>query len=76
MVLTANYQGMARAAFVIKNRKHIDYYLEMILVQMDIFWRDWLIDSVEMVALKHSVVVNSSSKAMLFWEIGLFEEVQ
>ena len=36
MVFTANYQRMASAAFVIKEGKHIDVHLELILIQMNI----------------------------------------
>ena len=76
MVLTADYQGMASVAFVIKIRKHIDIYLALILVKMDIVWRNRVRESIELMALKHFFFVKSCSNAMLFREIGLFEEVR
>ena len=67
---------MANAAFVIKEGKHIDVYLELILVQVDIVWQ--IRQSVKMVALKHFFFVKSCSKAIAipFWEIDSFEKVK
>ena len=42
VIFVADHQRMASAAFVIKNGKHIDVHLKLILVQMDIVRRDWL----------------------------------
>ena len=53
VVFTADYQGMACAAFVIKEGEHINVHLELILVQMDIVEKDWVWDSIEMVTVKH-----------------------
>ena len=36
MSFAADHQWMASAAFVIKNRKHIDVYLKLILIEMNI----------------------------------------
>ena len=50
---------MASAGFVIEIIKDIDVYLELILVQMDIVWLDWVRRCVEMVELKHFFFVKT-----------------
>ena len=69
---------MARTAFIIYKDKHIDIYLQLIRVQMDIVWRDWVRQIVKMMALKYFFFVNRRSKAIAisFWEINTFEKVQ
>ena len=70
---------MASAAFVIKKGKHIDVHLKLILIQMDIVWRDGVRQSVKMVALKHLFCfVKSRSIALVipFLEIDSFEKVK
>ena len=70
---------MPSAAFVIiKEGKHIDDYLELILIQINIVWRYWVRQSVKMVALKHFFFVKSRSKAIAipFWEIDSFNKVK
>ena len=76
MVLTAYYQRMASAAFVVKEGKHIDVYLELILVQMNIVRRNWVRQSFEMVTLKHLFFVKTLLIAMLLWEFLAFEEIK
>ena len=69
---------MPSAAFVIKEGKHIDVHLKLILIQMNIVWHYGVRQSVKMVALKHFFVVQSRSKAIAisFWEIGSFNKVK
>ena len=67
---------MASAAFVIKEGKHIDFYLELILVQMNIFRRDWVRQSFEMLTLEHFFFVKTCLIAMLLWETLSFKEVK
>ena len=42
MVFAADHQWMAGAAFVIKKRKHIDVYLNLIFIQMNIVGSNWV----------------------------------
>ena len=37
IVFATDYQGMASAAFVIKESEHIDVQLELVFIQIDIF---------------------------------------
>ena len=78
MVLPADYQGMASAALVIREAKHIDVYLQLIIVNIDIVFRDGVRQSVKMVALKHFFFIKSSSNAIAipFWESGSFKQGQ
>ena len=76
MVLTVYYQRMASAAFVIKEGKHIDVYLELILVQMNIVRRNWVSQSFEMVTLEHLFFVKTRLITMLLWESLAYEEVK
>ena len=72
MVFAADLQWMASAAFVIKKQKHIDVYLKLIFIQMNIVGCNWVWDSIEIIAVKHFLLVTSRSSAMFifFWEIG------
>ena len=76
VVFATDHQGITSAAVVIKEGKHIDVHLELILVQMNIAGRDWIWESVEMVTLKHYITVKSHFFAMLFWKILTFEKVE
>ena len=67
---------MASTTFLIKEREYIDVYLELIIVQMDIVWRDWVRQSFEIVAMEHFVFVKTRLIAMPFWELLAFEEVK
>ena len=72
----ADHQRMASAAFINKKGEHIEIYLKLIFVQMDIVACDEVWESVEIMTLKHFVFVKNGSKAMLFWKIGSFEEIK
>ena len=76
VVLATEYQGMASATFVIKEGKHIDVYLELVFIQMNIVWCDWVRKSVDMVANKHFIREKMLSLTMLFWELMAFEKVE
>ena len=78
MVFTANYQVMACAACLIKKGKHIDVYLELILIQMDIVRKNCVCNNVEMVAVKHFFFVNSRSNAMFIslWKMSAFKNIK
>ena len=74
MVFTGNHQGMASSAFVIKEGKHIDVYLKLILIQMDIVRRDWVRESFVMVALEHLFFVKTRFVAIPLWESIAFKK--
>ena len=78
VVLTGDHKWMASAAFVIKKGKHIDIYLQQILVQMDIVGWDWIRYGVKMITLKHIINVKIHSIAIIicFWKLLFFEEVE
>ena len=78
MGFAADHQWMASAAFVINNRKHIDVYLKLIFMQMNIVECNWVWDSIEIIAMNHFFFVTSRSNAMFIvcWEIGSFEKVK
>ena len=67
---------MASAAFVIKEGKHIDVHLKLILIQMDIVRRDWVRNSFEMVALEHLFFLKTRLIAMPLWESIALKEVK
>ena len=69
---------MPSAAFIIKEGKHIDVHLELILMQMNIVWRNGVRQSVKMVTYKHFFFVKIRSKAIAipFWEIYSFKKVK
>ena len=64
VVLATNYQGMASAAFVIKEGEHIDVYLKQIFVEMNIVWWNWVRKGVEIVAVEHFICIKIRSVAM------------
>ena len=69
VVFTADHWKIASAAFVINKGKHIDVYLKLILLQMDIVWRDWVRQSFEMVAFEHLFLLKTCLIAMPLWEL-------
>ena len=75
VIFTADYKWLASAACVIK-KENIYVYLELILVQVDIVRWDWVWKSIQILTVKHFFIVKSISTAMLFLEIGSFEEVE
>ena len=64
MGFAADNQWMASAAFVIKNRKHIDVYLKLIFIQMNIDGCNWAWDSIKIIAVKQFLFVTSRSNTM------------
>ena len=61
-----------------QKRKHIDVYLKLIFIQINIDGCNWVWDSIEIIAVKHFLVVTSRSNTMFisFWKIGSFEKVK
>ena len=64
VVFTANHQRMATATFIIKKGKHIDVYLKLILVKMDIVRTYGIWKRVESVAVKHLSCVKTFTVCM------------
>ena len=70
VVVVTDYHWMASAAFVIKDRKYIDVYLKLILVQMDIIGWNLVMKSVEMVVVKHLIIVRVALRQFMFCRFG------
>ena len=71
-----DYQNLGSSAIVREKHENIDVHLELIFVQMDYVWRDWVIKSFKMVALKHFLRVKTRLIAVGFWESLAFKEVE